>query len=113
MALLYVYVEAMFTINISSLKNQLSAVLKKVRGGEEVLVMDRTEPVARISAVGRSSVTEDAGLLFHDLEKRGIIARATGPLPSRRRLESRLVRLKTKGVSAVRVLLREREESLF
>lgn len=35
-------------VNISDLKAQLSAHIRIVRGGEEVLVCDRNRPVARI-----------------------------------------------------------------
>ncbi len=38
----------MRTANIGVLKNQLSAYLKYVRNGEEVIVCDRNVPVARI-----------------------------------------------------------------
>lgn len=38
----------MRTVNIGTLKNQLSAYLKYVRNGEEVIVRDRNVPVARI-----------------------------------------------------------------
>jgi prevent-host-death family protein len=38
----------MRTANIGVLKNQLSAYLKFVRNGEEVIVCDRNVPVARI-----------------------------------------------------------------
>jgi prevent-host-death family protein len=38
----------MRTVNIGTLKNQLSAHLRYVRAGEEVVVMDRNKPVARI-----------------------------------------------------------------
>ncbi|MGA2216758.1 MAG: type II toxin-antitoxin system prevent-host-death family antitoxin [Terracidiphilus sp.] len=38
----------MRTANIGTLKNQLSAYLKYVRNGEEVVVYDRNTPVARI-----------------------------------------------------------------
>lgn len=38
----------MRTVNIGELKNQLSAYLQYVRAGEEVVVRDRNQPVARI-----------------------------------------------------------------
>lgn len=38
----------MKTVNIGTLKNQLSAYLKYVQSGEEVVVRDRNKPVARI-----------------------------------------------------------------
>jgi prevent-host-death family protein len=41
----------MRTANIGVLKNQLSAYLKFVRNGEEVIVCDRNVPIARILPV--------------------------------------------------------------
>jgi prevent-host-death family protein len=38
----------MKTVNIGVLKNQLSAYLQYVRAGEEVLIQDRNQPIARI-----------------------------------------------------------------
>jgi prevent-host-death family protein len=38
----------MRTVNISDLKAHLSAHIERVRDGEEVLVCDRNQPVARI-----------------------------------------------------------------
>lgn len=38
----------MRSVNIGTLKNQLSAYLRYVRNGEEVVVRDRDVPVARI-----------------------------------------------------------------
>lgn len=38
----------MRSVNIGTLKNQLSAHLRYVRAGEEVVVLDRNKPVARI-----------------------------------------------------------------
>src|ERR1039458_84026 len=44
----------MRTVNIGVLKNQLSAYLKYVRNGEEVIVRDRNVPVARIIPISPS-----------------------------------------------------------
>lgn len=38
----------MHTVNIAELKARLSAHIRRVRAGEEVLVCDRNQPVARI-----------------------------------------------------------------
>lgn len=100
----------MLTVNVSSLKNQLSSILKKVRGGEEVLVVDRHQPVARLTAISQVEVIGNEDLLLRDLEKRGIVLRATGKKRSRKWLESHIVKV-AKGVSAVRALLKEREEA--
>lgn len=44
----YEYSEPMRTVNIGELKNQLSGYLQYVKNGEEVVVRDRSIPVARI-----------------------------------------------------------------
>lgn len=38
----------MLTVNVAVLKNQLSAYLLRVRGGEELLIRDRNLPIAKI-----------------------------------------------------------------
>jgi prevent-host-death family protein len=54
----------MKTVNIGELKNQLSAYLRYVRNGEEVVVRDRGIPVARILPLpGASRSDEEARLV--------------------------------------------------
>ncbi|MDX2029262.1 MAG: type II toxin-antitoxin system prevent-host-death family antitoxin [Blastocatellia bacterium] len=38
----------MKTVNIAELKNSLSHYLNEVRGGEEIIVRDREQPIARL-----------------------------------------------------------------
>ena len=44
----------MKSVNITELKNRLSAYLNDVKAGEEILVRDRNQPVARIVPLVRS-----------------------------------------------------------
>lgn len=44
----------MKSVNIAELKNRLSAYLNEVKAGEEILVRDRDQPVARIVPLARS-----------------------------------------------------------
>jgi prevent-host-death family protein len=53
----------MKTVNIGELKNQLSAYLRYVRNGEEVVVKDRDRPVARILPFEERSVSEEEAQL--------------------------------------------------
>ena len=46
-------------VNISNLKARLSAHLQYVRDGEEVVVCDRHQPVARIVPIRAEDFTED------------------------------------------------------
>ena len=52
----------MKSVNIADLKNRLSAYLNDVKAGEEILVRDRDQPVARIVPLARSR-NEDEQLL--------------------------------------------------
>jgi prevent-host-death family protein len=47
----------MRTVNIADLKNRLSSYLQMVRDGEEVIVKDRNQPVARISPYDASGLS--------------------------------------------------------
>ena len=47
----------MKTVNIADLKNRLSTYLQLVRDGEEVIVKDRNQPVARISPYDASGLS--------------------------------------------------------
>ena len=52
----------MKTVNIAELKNRLSVYLNEVKKGEEILVRDRNQPVARIVPLARS-IDEDEELV--------------------------------------------------
>ena len=49
----YDYVVTMKNVGIAELKAHLSRYLKGVRKGHSVVVMDRTEPIARVVPYGR------------------------------------------------------------
>lgn len=53
----------MKTVNIGELKNQLSAYLRYVRNGEEVVVCDRSVPVARILPFHIASASDEEAQL--------------------------------------------------
>src|SRR5215218_7883847 len=55
-------VKSMKSVNIAELKNRLSGYLNDVKAGEEILVRDRNQPVARIVPLARS-MDEDEELL--------------------------------------------------
>lgn len=59
----------MKTVNIGTLKNELSAYLKYVRNGEEVIVRDRDVPVARIVPFHAANLTKEEA----DLVAKGIL----------------------------------------
>jgi len=63
----------MKTVGVRELKNRLSEYLRQVRSGESVLVTDRGEVVAELSAPGHAAADASmpAGLLA--LARRGLI----------------------------------------
>src|ERR1700758_3374511 len=65
----------MKTVQIGDLKNHLSAHLRDVRNGEEILVRDRNEPVARIVPYVPESIEEQEKLLI----ARGILRPPKNP----------------------------------
>lgn len=92
---------------ISEVKNGLSRLLRAVKRGETILILDRDTPVARIEPVESRSESDRANFL--PLVKRGVVA------PPRRRLDvKRFVGREpvrpTAGASAVKALLDERGE---
>jgi prevent-host-death family protein len=95
---------------ISQTKNNLSALLKHVKRGEEVLILERETPIAKIVPVERVARRDLASLLA-DLERRGIVrtgrrkadpelTRKLGPPPKAR-----------SGADIVAALLADREDS--
>ncbi len=75
----------MLRTSITELKRSLSAYLRDVKAGEEVLITDRGRPIARLVPVDQadSSFDQADSMEEHlaDLERRGLIKRGTGKLP--------------------------------
>lgn len=59
--------------SISETKNQLSALLDKVRHGETILIMDRNHPVARLEPVSPDKQGDSDQLAR--LEREGVLRR--------------------------------------
>jgi prevent-host-death family protein len=68
----------MRTATITEAKNQLSALIDRVRHGETVLITDRGRPVARLESVVTDPSADPAGRLAR-LERRGLLKRAMTP----------------------------------
>ena len=64
--------------SISEAKNQLSALLDRVRQGQTVVIEDRGVPVARLEPLSGKA---PEGRLSR-LERDGIVTRAAAPLPA-------------------------------
>jgi prevent-host-death family protein len=91
---------------ISEAKNQLSALIDRVRHGETVLILDRGRPVARLESVHTAPESDAEGRLAR-LERAGVVRRATTPPPVARILK-RLPRLR-KPARVLEALLEERQ----
>jgi len=92
--------------SITEAKNQLSALIDRVRGGESVLIVDRGVPVARLESATVGSV-EPAGRLAR-LQRAGIVSPAK-VAPSANPLVGKPPRAR-KGASIVKALVQERRE---
>ena len=96
----------MTTASVTEAKNNLSKLLRKVRNGETILILDRNVAVARLEPLPAGSAEADEARLL-ELERKGLLKRGTGKLPKdfwTRPLPD------LKG-SAVEALLRDREEA--
>jgi antitoxin (DNA-binding transcriptional repressor) of toxin-antitoxin stability system len=64
---------------ISQTKNQLSAMLDRVKHGETILIVDRDQPVARLEPVLGGNEADQEGRLAR-LERAGLARRGRGAL---------------------------------
>ena len=77
------YTGAMKYAKIGQLRDGLSRYIDQVREGDEVLVLDRDRPVARIvPAGGPSPAPGGDGERLLDLERRGLLRRGKGRYPA-------------------------------
>lgn len=63
---------------VSELKARLSKYLNRVKAGEEVLITDRGNPVARLLPISRVRPVRET---MASMEKRGLIRLGSGKLP--------------------------------
>jgi prevent-host-death family protein len=92
--------------SVTEAKNNLSALLDRVRGGASVLIVDRGRPVARLEPVGVLPAASDDRLAR--LVREGVVRPARQPVP--RALALTAPPRARKGVSAARALLDERRQ---
>jgi prevent-host-death family protein len=70
----------MKTAAVSELKARLSKYLNRVKAGEEVLITDRGNPVARLMPISRTETVRET---MASMEKRGLIRLGSGHLPKK------------------------------
>ena len=97
----------MKTATITEAKNQLSALIDRVRHGETIIITDRGRPVARLVSALTGAAADPEGRLAR-LERRGGLRRATAP-PPRALIRRKLPNLK-KPSGVLDALLEERRE---
>jgi prevent-host-death family protein len=91
---------------VSTLKATLSACLARVKAGDEVLVMERGKPIAKIVPLAKDS---DGALAdMHDLARAGLVRVGSGKLPAG---FWKLPRPKDRKRRALQALLAERAEA--
>jgi prevent-host-death family protein len=96
----------MKTATLTETKNNLSALVDQVQHGETILILDRGRPVARLESV-LTEGTDAEGRLAR-LERKGLLRRASAPLP-REILMTRPPQ-RSSGRGALEALLAERRE---
>ncbi len=67
---------------VSTIKATLSACLAKVKAGEELLVMERGKPVAKLVPVSTVDAAHDGGAHLRELSRAGLVRIGSGKLPA-------------------------------
>ncbi|MCC7122343.1 MAG: type II toxin-antitoxin system prevent-host-death family antitoxin [Gammaproteobacteria bacterium] len=96
----------MKTATVSEVKNRLSELLRRVRRGESVVILDRETPIARIEPI--AATLSDGDERLSELERAGVLRRPTRK-PAADILRTLPPMPKVKG-SAVAAVLAERDE---
>jgi len=94
----------MRSVNVAELKNQLSKYLRFARGGEEIVIRDRSLPIAKLVPFTAEDASDE------ELE---LVAAGKMRLPKAKVSLSQLLRIPTGTVSgnkAVEALLADRDE---
>ncbi len=89
---------------IAELKARLSAYLKKVRAGEEVLITDRGYPIARLAPVTVRGADVPSHLL--EMERQGLVKIGSGVMPDELAVRPRM----TGSYIAAQAVIDERSE---
>jgi prevent-host-death family protein len=69
--------------SITDAKNNLSALIARVRSGSPVLIVDRGRPVARLETVAGHEEDADGGTVAH-LVRAGVVRAGRAPFPKAR-----------------------------
>ena len=69
----------MQTTTVSQFKTSLSAYLRRVKAGEEVVITEHGRPVARLLPLANPGIVPE---YVRDLEAQGLLKRGDKPLPA-------------------------------
>ena len=64
----------MIRVNVSEIKNRLSYYLRLVRGGEQIEILDRKTPLARIIHVSQVAADDNETPWIEEMQQLGIVA---------------------------------------
>lgn len=92
---------------VSTIKATLSACLAKVKAGEELLVMERGKPIAKLVPVPKEIGKESTAVQVRELLRAGLVRVGTGKLPAG---FWKMARPRDKKSLAVAALLADRSE---
>jgi prevent-host-death family protein len=90
---------------VSKLKATLSKYLAKVKAGEEIIVMERGKPIAKLIPLPQGEATDSAHLI--DLARAGLVRLGSGQLPAG---FWKMPRPKDRQGTGIQTLLSERAE---
>ena len=63
----------MIQVNISEIKNRLSYYLRLVRGGEQIEILNRNTPLARMVHVSQADIENNKTSWIKEIERLGIV----------------------------------------
>ena len=63
----------MIMVNISQIKNRLSHYLRLVRAGEQIEILDRKTPLARLIHVSQAAAEDNEAPWIKEMERLGIV----------------------------------------
>jgi len=100
----------MIQVNISEIKNRLSYYLRLVRGGEQIEILDRKTPLARIIHISQADAQDTETPWIKEMEQLGIVTppKKKGFPPKLLAKEELILTGKKDKASVLKALLEER-----
>jgi prevent-host-death family protein len=101
----------MIQVNVSEVKNRLSYYLRLVRGGEQIEILDRNTPLARIIHVSQADADDNKTPWMKEVERLGLVTPPQKKGYSQELLarEKVILAQKKRGGGVLKALLEERK----